>query len=175
MPPENTQQQIIIIAAVAANGVIGAKNSIPWHIPEDFKHFKETTQGHVLIMGDNTYFSIGKALPNRHTIVLSKDRNEEDFEKGVEVTRSIPEAMKLAENYAPANIYIGGGGGVYAQYLDTADEMLISHVKGNYDGDITFPAVDWTKWRVVMTQEFEAFTLKKYERKEIKNKEKRSQ
>lgn len=161
-------QKIIIISAVAENGVIGAKNAIPWYIPEDFKHFKETTQGHVLIMGDTTYFSIGKALPNRHTIVLSKDKNKEDFEAGVEIARSIPEAMKLAENYPAANIYIGGGGGVYAQYIDTADEMLISRVKGNYEGDIKFPEVDWTNWKVTMTQEFEAFTLKRYVRKEPK-------
>lgn len=161
-------QKIIIISAVAENGIIGAKNAMPWHIPEEFKHFKETTTGHTLIMGDTTYFSIGKALPNRTTIVLSKEKTEEEFEENVKIARSIPEALTLAENHPETKIFIAGGGGVYAQFINIADEMLLSHVKGNYEGDVKFPEVDWTEWKVIMTQNFDEFTVKKYVRKPIK-------
>jgi dihydrofolate reductase len=154
---------IIIIAAVAENGVIGKGNEIPWYIPEDFKLFKRFTSGNVVLMGSKTYASIGKALPNRHNIVIS--RKIKSLDDAV-VADSYEGGLEKAKAYAAENncdVYIIGGASIYELGIKDANQICLSHVKGTYDGDTYFPKYDG--WVETEKQEFEDFTFKRYERR----------
>jgi len=129
--------KISMICAIAENRAIGKNNELLWHIPEDFKHFKEITDGHAMIMGQKTYESIGRPLPNRTNIVLTKDK---DFNaEGVVVCYSIPEALKKAEDTGEKEVFIIGGGSIYAQFIDLADKLYLTIVEGNFEADTFFP------------------------------------
>lgn len=128
-----TLKRFKAIAAMAENRVIGSSNRIPWHLPEDFKWFKRMTTGHVIVMGRKTYESIGKALPNRTTLVLS--RSGQPIE-GVRVIRSLSELDQLGEEQ---DIFICGGAQVYAEALPLCSDLYLTHVKRTVDGDIFFP------------------------------------
>lgn len=137
--------EVIGIAAVARNGVIGAGNDIPWRIPEDWARFKALTIGHVLIMGRKTYDSIGRPLPGRTTVVITRDpawRAE-----GVTVTTDLDSAFAEASALAPAKIFIAGGGQVYAAAWDRLDTLEVTEVDAQPDGDVQFPSIgpDWTE------------------------------
>lgn len=129
--------KISIICAVAENRAIGKNNQLLWHIKEDFKHFKDITLGHVIVMGEKTYDSIGKPLPNRTTIVLT---NNPEFDvEGVIVARSFDEVFTKAREIEKEEIFICGGGSVYAQTIDLADKLYLTIVKGNFEADTFFP------------------------------------
>lgn len=129
--------KISIICAIAENRAIGKNNQLLWHIPEDFKHFKEKTSGHVIVMGQKTFESIGKPLPNRTTIVLS---NDESFDvDGVIVARTFEEVFARARKIEKEEVFICGGGSVYAQTIDLADKLYLTVVKGDLDADTFFP------------------------------------
>jgi dihydrofolate reductase len=132
---------VTLIAAVARNGVIGAGGTIPWHLPEDFAHFKATTLGHTLVMGRATYESIGRPLPGRTTIVLTRD--PEWRADGVLTAGSLEEALGLAEG----DVYVAGGAAVYAAALRYADAQLLSEVDLEPPGDTYYPAFDQDQWR----------------------------
>jgi len=121
------------IAAMSLNRVIGAGNKIPWHLPEDFKWFKQTTTGHVIVMGRKTFESIGKPLPNRETIVLS--RSQFQF-PGVKTIRSLDELKSLAGD---RQIFICGGAQIYAQALPLCSDLYLTLVKREVEGDTFFP------------------------------------
>jgi dihydrofolate reductase len=121
------------IAAMSLNRVIGAGNKIPWHLPEDFKWFKQTTTGHVIVMGRKTFESIGKPLPNRETIVLS--RSQFQF-PGVKTIRSLDELKSLAGD---RQIFICGGAQIYAQALPLCSDLYLTLVKREVGGDAIFP------------------------------------
>lgn len=126
-------QPLKAIAAMSLNRVIGAGNKIPWHLPEDFKWFKATTTGHVLLMGRKTFESIGKPLPNRETIVLSRS----DFRyPGV---RSIPCLDDLASAVGDRQVFICGGAQVYEQALPLCSDLFLTLVNRQVDGDAFFP------------------------------------
>jgi dihydrofolate reductase len=129
--------RVVAIAAVARNGVIGADGSIPWHLPEDFAHFKRTTLGHTLLMGRATYDSIGRPLPGRTTIVLTRDPGWVGAE-GVLVAHSVDEALALAADL-PGDLHVAGGAAVYEALLPHLDEQLISEVDLEPAGDTTYP------------------------------------
>jgi dihydrofolate reductase len=140
---------VAIIAAVAANGVIGNSNAIPWHLPSDFAHFKRMTVGKPLIMGRKTFESIGRPLPGRTNIVVTR---QNDFQlPGVIVVSSLEAALEEAQEIATADraneVMIGGGAEIYAQALPLADRLYITHVGANPDGDAYFPAVNLEDWR----------------------------
>lgn len=126
------------IIAQDPNGVIGSKNTIPWNLPEDMKFFKETTTGHTVLMGRKTYESIGRPLPNRRNIVLTK--NSDLVVKGVEVYTSL-EDIKYSKN---ENIYVIGGAEIYKMFLEQKllNELFITHVKKEYEGDTYSPFKD---------------------------------
>jgi dihydrofolate reductase len=129
--------KISIICAIAENRAIGKNNQLLWHIPEDFKHFKETTSGHVIVMGQKTYESIGKPLPNRTTIVLS---NDPEFNiEGVVIARTFEEVFQKARELEKEEVFICGGGSVYAQTIDQADKLYLTVVEGNLEADTFFP------------------------------------
>jgi dihydrofolate reductase len=140
---------IAIIAAVAANGVIGNGNAIPWRLPSDFAHFKRMTVGKPLIMGRKTFESIGRPLPGRTNIVVTR---RDDYQpEGVIVAPSLEAALAQAQQIARTEraneVMVGGGAEIYAQALPIADRLYITHVGANPDGDSYFPAVDLAHWR----------------------------
>ena len=139
---------VSIIAAVAANGVIGDRNGIPWRLPSDFAHFKRMTVGKPLIMGRQTFESIGRPLPGRTNIVVSRQRGYQP--DGVIVISSLEAALDHAQSIATADraneVMIGGGAQIYAQTLGIADRLYITHVGLNPTGDAYFPRVTQEDW-----------------------------
>ena len=127
------------IAAMAQNRVIGKANTIPWHYPEDFKWFKKNTLGATLVMGRKTYESIGKPLPKRTTVVLSRTAKAEDFPEGVLLVRSLDEVDALN---TPGPIWLAGGAEVYALGMDRCSELLLTVIQETIQGDAFFPEVE---------------------------------
>lgn len=132
----------VIIAAVSENGVIGKDGDIPWHYPEDLKHFKEKTMNHPVIMGSSTYRSLPedfRPLPGRKNIVLT--RSGVDADESVAIANSLEEAWNIAEEYDENKVFIIGGATIYEQTLEDADKLVLTRVHKAYDGDTFFP--DW--------------------------------
>ena len=149
---------VTLIAAVARNGVIGADGGIPWHLPEDFAHFKATTLGHTLVMGRATYDSIGRPLPGRTTIVLTRDPGWSAV--GVQTAASLEEALELAEG----DVFVAGGATVYQQALPYADVQLISEIDLEPDGDTLYPAFEESDWREVSREPRAGFDIVRWVR-----------
>lgn len=141
-----------IIVAAAENNVIGNNNALIWHIPADLKHFKQLTTGHTVIMGRKTFESIGKALPNRRNIVIS--RNPAFYPEGCEVVPGITEALELVTG--EEEVFIIGGGTIYQEMWDKADRLYITLVHTMVEGDTFIPPVDQSRWKVVNRQDFKA-------------------
>jgi dihydrofolate reductase len=136
-----------MISAVAENRVIGNKNSLPWHMPADFKYFKEATLGKTLIMGLNTFNSIGgKPLPGRKHIILSNDSNFVAPENCV-IAHSIEQAIELAKS--DQEVMVCGGASVYKQFLPLAQRLYITEIHASPEGDTYFPEVDLAEWKEV--------------------------
>jgi dihydrofolate reductase len=138
-----SDQRLVLIAAVARNGVIGHQGGIPWHLPEDFAHFKATTLGNILLMGRATYDSIGRPLPGRTTIVLTRDPAW--YADGVLVAHDLDSALALAADL-PGDVYVAGGAHVYAAALPRADEQVLTEVHQSPDGDTLYPDFDRDEW-----------------------------
>ena len=140
---------VAIIAAVAANGVIGHGNAIPCHFPSDFAHSKRMTVGKPLIMGRRTFESIGRPLPRRTNIVVTRQEGYQP--DGVLVISSLEAALEHAQEIAMADraneVMIGGGAEIYAQALPLADRLYITHVGAMPEGDAYFPTVDLEQWK----------------------------
>ena len=134
---------IALIVAMAKNRTIGINNTLPWRCPEDLKHFKALTMGHHMIMGRKTFDSIGKPLPGRTTVVVTRDRNLKI--DGCLMAHSIPEAIKACAD--DAEIFIVGGADIYTQSLQLADTLYITEIQQDVDGDAHFPAFDKMKWK----------------------------
>lgn len=142
---------VSIIVAIAQNGTIGDKNSLLWHIKEDMRFFRTTTSGHAVIMGRKTFESLGsKPLPKRKNIVIT--RADRDFE-GAFTAHSLEEAIAMAEG--DEEIFIIGGAQIYAEALSVADRMYITRVERDYEGDTSFPKIDYSKWRLVSEERYE--------------------
>jgi dihydrofolate reductase len=143
---------LIIMAAVARNGVIGRDGAIPWHLPEDMRRFRKATMGHVLVMGRRTYESIGRPLPGRTTVVVTRQPDwppDGETPDGLVVAASVPEALELAATLAaPAggDVFVQGGAQVYAEALLVADVLELTWVDADPEGDTHFPDVDWSQW-----------------------------
>lgn len=128
---------ISIIVAIAKDRAIGKSNQLLWNIPEDLQHFKKVTSGHPVIMGENTFKSIGRPLPKRLNIVLTQD--EKYKPEGCTVAYSIPEAIKIATQKDKNEIFFIGGGMIYKQALPLADKLYLTVVEGDYEADVYFP------------------------------------
>ncbi len=160
-------RRVTMVAAVAENGVIGADADIPWKISEDFAHFKATTLGHVLVLGRTTHEGIGRPLPGRTTIVLTRDTDWSA--EGVHVAHSITEALDLAdellrEQPADRQVMIGGGAALYDAALPYADEQVISEIPLAPEGDTHYPEFSRQRWREVRREPREGFTIVWWER-----------
>lgn len=126
-----------IICAIAQNRAIGKNNQLLWHIPEDFERFRKLTSGHVVVMGENTFKSLGKPLEKRTNIVVTKDPNFKA--EGVTVCYSIDEALVKAKEAEKNEIFIIGGGQIYSQTIGLADKLYLTVVEGNFEADTFFP------------------------------------
>ena len=156
MNPTPTQRscKLALIAAIARNRVIGKDGKLPWHISEDLKRFKKLTTGHVILMGRRTFESMGRQLPNRrHVVITSRSI------PGVETYRSIPEALNALAN--EEKIFVIGGGQIYAELLDRADELFLTMVDKEVDGDTFFPPYEElviAKFKLTNKEEQDGYT-----------------
>ena len=153
-----------LIVAVAKNNCIGKNNKLPWDIPEDLEYFKKTTLGKTCLMGQTTLDSIigylGKPLPGRKTVVLTRDSNYQP-PAGVRVFYSIDEAF---EKLKDEDVFVCGGASIYAQTLNRVDTLYITHVDIVVDGDTFFPEIDKNIWKETWREEHEGFYFAKYEK-----------
>jgi dihydrofolate reductase len=135
-----TAPRVTLILARARNGVIGARGGLPWHLPEDLAFFKRTTMGHPIVMGRKTWESIGRPLPGRRSIVVTRDRAFSAT--GAEVAHSLEEAIALC--HGSEEIFVIGGAQLYADALPRADRLLLTEIDAEFDGDtlLSAPAAD---------------------------------
>jgi dihydrofolate reductase len=161
---------ITLIAAVARNGTIGADGGLPWHLPADLKRFKALTMGHPMVMGRRTYDSIGRALPGRRTIVVTRDPDWSA--PGVTVAHSVDEAVDLAIDGSNGQtpdggpVLVVGGGDIYRQTIGRADRLELTHVDADVAGDTRFPDIDAAQWRVTGREDADGYAFVSYVRRE---------
>ena len=140
---------LAIIVACAENGVIGRNNALPWHLSEDLRHFKRVTMGKPIVMGRKTFESIGRPLPGRTNIVIS--RSADYRAEGIEVVPTLYAALQLAERVARRDgvqeLMVIGGAQVYAEALPRASRLYLTEVHAQVEGDAYLPAIDWSRWR----------------------------
>jgi dihydrofolate reductase len=137
------ETRVYLVAAVAANGVIGSGGKLPWRLPEDLKHFKALTLGHPVIMGRKTWESLGKALPGRENIVVTRAAGYEA--PGASVASSLDGALALCAG--EPTVFVIGGGELYAEALPVADGLVLTEIQRDYAGDARFPPYDRAAWR----------------------------
>lgn len=136
------EQKLILIAALGTNNELGKDNDLIWHLPEDLKRFKKLTSGHHIIMGRKTFESIGKPLPNRITVIITRDENYQ--KEGCLIANSLEKAVELAKK--DENPYIIGGAQIYNQALKIATNLEITYVHHEFEADVFFPKIDLTIW-----------------------------
>lgn len=152
---------ISLIAAVAKNNVLGKDNKIPWHLPADMAYFKKITAGHHIVMGSNTFESIGRPLPNRTNIVMAKDKNYKA--PGCVVVNSLEEAINYAKKNGVKELMICGGEQIYRQFLPLADRIYLTKIKAVFEGDKFFPEVDSKTWKLTKSDNNSPDEENKYE------------
>lgn len=158
---------VSIIAAVAANGVIGDRNALLWHISEDLKHFKTLTTGHPVVMGRKTWESLGRPLPNRENVVITRQRIDIP---GCRVAHSLAGALELFPE--SEEVFVIGGAQIYAEALPVADRLYLTRVEHDYEGDTRFPVWNEQEWQLVASESFACgakfpypFAFERYERR----------
>ncbi len=156
--------RLTAVVAMTPQRVIGRGGSLPWHLPEDLAFFKRTTTGHPIIMGRKTYESIGRPLPNRRNIVLTRDRTWSA--PGVETIHSPADLANLPG--LGDNVFIIGGAEIYAAFFDRLDDLLISHVRKNFEGDTVFPPFEHEFPMSEIIGEYEDFTVRRWFRQATK-------
>ena len=158
--------KIIIIVAVATNGVIGKANGdLPWQVKEDFQHFKKTTIGFPIVMGRKSFEALGQPLKGRENIVVTHNKNlKYDFEN-VNIFYSLDSAIEFARSLNKEKIFITGGGEIYKQAIKFVDEMIISHMKFEAEGEVSFPEFDVNDWEIISKDDREKFEIVTYKRK----------
>lgn len=140
--------RISLIVAASTNGVIGADGGLPWHLPDDFRYFRQTTMGSPIIMGRRTWESIGRPLPGRLNIVLT--RSEDLCAVGAIVVRSVDDALAAAGDVD--EVFVIGGGEIYSLFLDRASRIHLTRVDARVEGDTRFPALDPTDWQLTTAE-----------------------
>lgn len=143
--------KISLIVAMAENRVIGVDNRMPWHLSADLKRFRKITSGNPIVMGRKTHESIGRPLPDRVNIVLTRDSSYQA--QGCIVVHKPEEAMRAADE--AAELMVIGGAGLYREFLPLADRIYMTLIYHAFDGDTFFPTIDWTEWREVAREEVE--------------------
>ncbi|MHC4101540.1 MAG: dihydrofolate reductase, partial [Planctomycetota bacterium] len=162
--------RVTLIAAMAENRVIGRDNALPWHLPDDLARFKQRTEGHVVIMGRRTFESVGRPLPNRRSIVIT--RKHDYHPPGAEIARSLEEALERARETKQDEVFILGGAEIYTVALPEVDRLELTIVHADVSGDTLFPECDLDEWSLIDEQRHEAdprhayaFSFRTYERR----------
>jgi dihydrofolate reductase len=163
--------RVSIIAALAENGVIGRDGKLPWHLSADLRRFKQLTMGHTIVMGRRTWESIGRRLPGRKMIVVSRRHDYQVAIEGILLAANLEDALDRAAAHGKEEVFIIGGAELYKDALPRADRLYVTRVRANVAGDTYFPPVDWSKWRLLESHEHAAddkndhdFTFSIYER-----------
>ena len=152
----------IIIAAVALNNVIGNKNKMPWNNRDEIKYFKETTINNAVLMGRNTFDSIGKPLTDRVNLVVSKKKYYDKVAEKLYYFTSIKDAYKFAENLNIDKLFIIGGSEIFSQTINNVDELLVSRIPLVAEGNKYFPSISNDVWKLTETQNFTSFSVERY-------------
>jgi len=145
---------ITVIAAIASNNALGKDNDLIWHLPADLKRFKKVTTGHYILMGRNTYESIGKPLPNRTTIIITRNKNY--FKEGCLIANSLEQAIEMSKEQA--QVFIIGGAQIYKETIakNLAQQLDITLVHKDFEADVYFPEIDPKIWKEVVRENFKA-------------------
>lgn len=166
--PENpTPLRVTLVVARAHGGVIGVDNRLPWHLPEDLKHFRALTMGHAILMGRRTWESIGKALPGRRTIVVT--RGHDSLPEGVERARSLSEALAIAatpgsdSSIRTDEAFVIGGARLFEDALRVAQRVVLTEIDLEVDGDTHFRDLDPARWREISRSEHRSVNGLRYE------------
>ncbi len=156
----------IIIAAAAKNGVIGkTSGEMPWHVKEEFQHFKDTTFGYPVIMGRKTFQTLGKPLKGRLNIIVTRNEQFNPGHEDVKVFNDLLLAISFAELEKPEKIFIIGGGQIYKQAMPIVDELLISIMDYEADGEVKFPEISDDEWEMKEREKRNVFEILRYVRK----------
>ena len=159
--------KLIIIAAIAKNNVIGRLNGeMPWHVKEEFQHFKETTLGSAIIMGRKTFETLGKPLKGRENIIVTRNKNFEVEFEDVKIFHSLEESIRYCEFKNYENVFIIGGGNIYKQAIPVVDEMILSFMKFEAEGEVKFPEIQNHIWKKVSNEDRKQFEIIRYVRKD---------
>jgi dihydrofolate reductase len=157
---------ISIIVAIAKNGVIGKANGeMSWHVKEEFQHFKNTTYGYPIVMGRKTFETLGKPLKGRQNIVVTKNKSYQTTFEDVIIKYSLNDALEFGAQSNPKKLFIIGGGEIYKQAIRIVDEMIITFMKFDAEGEIKFPAFNEKEWVKNKIDDRELFEIYRYERK----------
>ncbi|MDB5196931.1 MAG: hypothetical protein JWP88_1302 [Flaviaesturariibacter sp.] len=143
-----------LLVAADENNIIGKDNQLPWHLPNDLKYFKNLTWAMPILMGRKTFESIGKPLPGRKSIVIT--RNQEWKHEGVEVVHSIEEAIVLAATYSIKEIFVIGGAEIFKTAFEKATRIYLTRIHHQFKGDVYFPELDTNQWKLVSNKDCEA-------------------
>jgi dihydrofolate reductase len=157
----DAQGHVVLVAAVADTGVIGRDGALPWHLPEDLAHFKRVTTGHTVVMGRRTFESIGRPLPRRTNVVVT--RQPDWTADGVLVAPSVGAAVALAADL-PGDAMVIGGGEVYAAALPLADRQVLTEVHAAPEGDVRYPEFDRSEWVEVLREPHDGYDFVWWER-----------
>jgi dihydrofolate reductase len=155
-------KRVVLVAAVAENGVIGAGGDIPWQLPEDLRHFRATTRDNTVVMGRRTYDGIGHPLPYRTNVVVT--RNPDWRADGVFVAPGVDEAIALAQDF-DGDVMVIGGGQVYADAMPAATHQVLTEVHASPEGDTYYPEWDRARWRETRREPHDGFDFVWWERR----------
>jgi dihydrofolate reductase len=151
---------VTIVAAVADNGVIGREGGLPWRIPDDLQRFKRLTMGHTIIMGRKTWESIGRPLPGRKTVVVTRQPEYAAAHDSVSIAASLDDAIRVAEAAGDNEAFVVGGAEVYLEALPIVDRLYFTEVAADVEGDAYFPlnfdTFEWNEWESLETEAHEA-------------------
>ncbi|HSW55166.1 MAG TPA: dihydrofolate reductase [Ignavibacteriaceae bacterium] len=159
--------KIVIIAAIARNGVIGrSSGEMPWHVKEEFQHFKQTTLGSAVIMGRKTFETLGKPLKGRKNIIVTGNRDFITEFNETKICHSLGESIDYCKSEKYEKAFIIGGGQIYKQSMLIADEMILSFMKFEAEGEVNFPEIKNDIWQLVSSEDREQFEIRIYVRKD---------
>ena len=154
MTAQGAVPEIVFIVAVADNGVIGRDNAMPWHLRSDLQRFKQLTLNKPVIMGRKTFQGLGKALPGRKNIMITRQVGWNA--EGIAVVNNIDDALKLAGETDAKEVFVIGGGEIYKMFFERAQRIYLTRIHAEPEGDTFFPALDSKEWKLIRTDTHEA-------------------
>jgi dihydrofolate reductase len=154
--------RISLIAAVAENSIIGRGGQLPWRLSDDLRRFKQLSMGHTIIMGRRTWESIGRALPGRRTVVVTRQDSYHIGDDDVKIATSLDAALKLAAAAGDDEAFIVGGAELYRESLSRANRLYLTRVCAAVEGDTSFPEIEWNNWQLVESEDYDANEKNEY-------------